>query len=122
MPDKIHSEVTAYKAVRSRKKMARATSDRPRLCVFKSRKHVSAQVVDDLAGRVVVGVSTQSPEVRKIVKGKKNMESCKVVGKFIAERCKSKGIGQVRFDRSGYIYHGKIAALADGAREGGLQF
>lgn len=122
MSDKKHSEVTAYKALRSRKKFRRIESDRPRLCVYKSRKHMSAQIVDDLAGKVLLGVSTQSPDVKEIVRGKKNKEASKVVGKVIADRCKEKGISLVRFDRSGYVYHGKIAALADGAREGGLQF
>ncbi|OGH59723.1 MAG: 50S ribosomal protein L18 [Candidatus Lindowbacteria bacterium RIFCSPLOWO2_12_FULL_62_27] len=121
MGDKRHGEVTAYKSIRSRKRVI-GTSDRPRLCVFKSRKHIAAQVVDDLSGLVLLGASTRTPEVRDVVKGKKNKEACKAVGKLIAERCAAKGIRTVRFDRSGYIYHGKIAALADSAREGGLQF
>lgn len=98
------------------------TPDRPRMCVFKSRKHISAQVVDDLAGKVLLGVATYSKEVGALVKGKKNIDACKTIGKLIAERCKAKGISRVSFDRSGYIYHGKISALADAAREGGLQF
>ena len=100
----------------------RGTPDRPRLTVYKSRKHISAQVVDDLAGRVLVGAATYSKEIQSLVKGKKNMDACRVLGKIVAERCQSKGISKVCFDRSGYIYHGKISALADAAREGGLQF
>ena len=121
MRDKTHQEVTAFKAIRARKRVV-GTADRPRLCVYKSRYHISAQIVDDLAGRVLAGASTLSPELKKVVNRKKNIEASKAVGKLIAERCKSKGIDKVKFDRSGYIYHGKIAALADGAREGGLVF
>ena len=121
MSDKRHSNVTAYKARRARKRVI-GTPDRPRMCVYKSRYHISAQVVDDHSGVVLAGASTMSPELRSVVKGKKNIEASKAVGKLIAERCKLKGITAVRFDRSGYIYHGKIAALADSAREGGLQF
>ena len=121
MRDRTHSEVTAYKARRSRKRMM-GTPTRPRLAVFKSRKHISAQVIDDISGVVLGGASTSSPDIKDVVKGKKNAEACKAVGRLIAERCKSKGISKVAFDRSGYIYHGKIAALADAAREGGLEF
>ncbi len=121
MADKKHSDVTAYKSIRSRKRV-RGMPDRPRLCVFKSRNHISAQVVDDLSGRVLTGASTLSPELRSVVKGKKNKEAGKAVGKLIAERCKVAGVSRVCFDRSGYIYHGKVAAVADGAREGGLEF
>lgn len=121
MADKRHSEVTAYKAIRSRKRV-RGMPDRPRLCIYKSRHHISVQVVDDLAGHVLVGASTQSPDIRPVVNGKKNREAGKAVGKLIAERCKALGVTRVCFDRSGYIYHGKLAAVADGAREGGLEF
>lgn len=121
MGDKTHSVVTAYKLRRTRKRI-RGTPDRPRLCVRKSRKHISVQIIDHLSGNIIASASTMSPELKPVVNGKKNMEACKAVGKLIAERGKSKGVGTVQFDRSGYIYHGKVAALADGAREGGLEF
>lgn len=121
MSDKRHQVVTEYKARRSHKRV-RGTTDRPRLCVYKSRRHISVEVVDDSIGAVLTGASTQSPEIEGAVNGKKNIEACKAVGKLIAERCRAKGISLVKFDRSGYPYHGKIAALADSAREGGLQF
>lgn len=121
MGDKTHSEVVKFKARRVRKRV-RGTSARPRLCVYKSRKHILAQIVDDESGRVLLGVSTNSKDLAGQVKGKKNIQAAKAVGALLAERAKSKNISAVCFDRSGYIYHGKIAALADGAREGGLQF
>lgn len=121
MGDKTHGEVTEYKLRRTRRRI-RGTPDRPRLCVRKSRKHITVQIIDHLSGNIIASASTMSPEIRPAVNGKKNMGACRAVGKLIAERGKSKGVGAVQFDRSGYIYHGKIAALADAAREGGLLF
>ncbi|QQR90437.1 MAG: 50S ribosomal protein L18 [Myxococcales bacterium] len=91
---------------------------RPRLSVFRSAKHIYAQVVDDLAGNTLAYASST---VSKDIQGVKT-EQAKAVGKSIAEACKSKGIEQVVFDRNGYIYHGRIRALADAAREAGLKF
>ncbi|MBI4178732.1 50S ribosomal protein L18 [bacterium] len=121
MGDKTHSEVTVFKARRVRKRI-RGSAARPRLCVHKSLKHLSAQIVDDDAGRVLLGVSTRSKEFSAALKGKKNIQAAKALGILLAERARARNIAAVAFDRSGYIYHGKLAALADGAREGGLKF
>jgi large subunit ribosomal protein L18 len=99
------------------------TAERPRLSVFRSDKHISAQVIDDLAGKTLVAVSSVSAEVRGAdLKNGGNIAAAKAIGKAIAERAKAAGITQVAFDRGGRQYHGRIKALADAAREGGLQF
>lgn len=98
------------------------TEDRPRLCVFRSHAHMHAQIVDDGRGVSLVGASTLSPELKDKLGGKKKTEACREVGKLIAARALAKGIKQVRFDRGGYIYHGRVKALAEGAREAGLEF
>ncbi len=95
------------------------TPERPRLNVYRSNQHIYAQLIDDVAGVTLASAST----VEKGFEGATgNAEAAKKVGKTIAERAKEKGIEKVVFDRSGYIYHGRVAALAEGAREGGLQF
>jgi len=107
---------------RVRKKIC-GTPERPRLCVFRSARHIYAQAIDDLAGRTLASASSLVPELPAIegdLKGKKS--AAKAVGKKIAQLLKEKGIEKVVFDRGGYLYHGRVAALADGAREGGLQF
>ena len=98
------------------------TPDRPRLNVFKSLTGIYAQVIDDVDGNTVVSASTVDKELRTQVKGMKKSEQAKAIGKAIAERAKSKGISSVVFDRGGFRYTGRVKALADGAREGGLQF
>lgn len=100
----------------------RGTADRPRLSVYKSNKHVYAQLVDDLIGQTLVAASTQSGEIADDIEGKTKTESAEVVGKHLAELAEDKGIEKAVFDRSGYKYHGVIKALAEGAREGGLDF
>ncbi len=111
--------------LRVRKKVI-GTAERPRLTVYKSLKHIYAQIVVDPPigpSRTLVGASTLSPEIREeiaSVKGK--IEKAKLVGRLIADRAKKLGIEKVAFDRSGYKYHGRVKALADGAREGGLKF
>ena len=95
------------------------TADRPRLCVFRSENHIYAQIIDDVAGNTLVAAST----VEKSFEGKgSNIEAAKKIGTVIAERALQKGIEDVVFDRGGYIYHGRVKALAEGAREGGLKF
>ena len=94
------------------------TPERPRLNVFRSEKNIYAQVIDDVAGHTLCSASS----VEKGFEGGGNVESAKEVGKKIAERAIAKGIEEVVFDRGGYIYHGRVQALADGAREGGLKF
>jgi large subunit ribosomal protein L18 len=98
------------------------TADRPRLNVFRSLSAIYVQVIDDQSGRTLVSASTVDRDLREKVKGLKKAEQAKLIGQTVAERAKSKGIQAVVFDRGGYRYIGRIKALADGAREGGLQF
>lgn len=106
---------------RVRAKVA-GTPQRPRLNVFRSVDNIYAQVIDDLAGNTLVSASTIDKEVVKQLEGKNKVEAAKIVGKVLAERAKNAGINAVVFDRGGYQYHGRVAALAEGAREGGLEF
>jgi large subunit ribosomal protein L18 len=100
----------------------RGTAERPRLAVFKSARHLYAQVIDDDAGRTLAQASTLDPEVRKGLKGASgNVEAAKLVGTTVAERAKKNGVEQVVFDRGGFIYHGKVKAIAEAAREHGLK-
>ncbi len=98
------------------------TAERPRLNVFRSLSAIYVQVIDDQSGRTLVSASTVDRELREKVKGLKKAEQAKLVGQTVAERARSKGIQAVVFDRGGYRYIGRVRALADGAREGGLQF
>ena len=100
----------------------RGTSERPRLSIYKSNKHLYAQLVDDLAGHTLVAASTQTDAVEKELKGKTRTEGAKVVGEHLAKEAQDKGINKAVFDRSGYKYHGVIKSLAEGAREAGLDF
>jgi len=106
---------------RIRKRMA-GTTERPRLCVHRSLKNFYAQVVDDTTGKVLFGMSTLNREVASKVKGGGNVDGAAVLGKIFAVFAKEKGITKVRFDRGGYLYHGRIKAFADAARENGLEF
>ena len=107
--------------VRTRKKIA-GTSERPRLCVHRSTRHIRAQVIDDNTARTLVSASSLDKEVRQQIKGGGNIAASKVVGKVIAERARAKGVEKVVFDRGGYQYHGRVQALAEAAREAGLKF
>ena len=99
------------------------TPERPRLAVFRSNNHIYAQVIDDAAGHTLASVSTLTPEIRgKLDGSSNNVEAAKLVGTKIAELCKLKNIELVCFDRGGFRYHGRVQALADAAREGGLTF
>jgi len=100
----------------------RGNTDRPRLNVFRTSRHLYAQVIDDVAGRTVAAASTLSPEIRGQEKVKGKIEDAKRVGKLIAEKLLAKGITKVVFDRNGFLYHGRVEALAAAAREAGLQF
>ncbi|WP_040826147.1 50S ribosomal protein L18 [Thermaerobacter subterraneus] len=107
---------------RVRKKVL-GTAERPRLNVFRSLKHIYAQVIDDEAGVTLVAASTVEPELREAVGGYGgNVEAAKVVGRAIAQRALARGISKVVFDRGGYKYHGRVKALAEAAREAGLDF
>ncbi len=107
--------------MRMRRKVA-GTTARPRLCVFRSLRHIRAQVIDDLNGRTLVSASSLDKDVRKEIKGGGNTAAAKVVGKILAERAKTAGLEKVVFDRGGYQYHGRVQALAEAAREAGLKF
>ncbi|HLW48593.1 MAG TPA: 50S ribosomal protein L18 [bacterium] len=96
--------------------------ERPRLSVFRSVAHIYAQVVDDRAGRTLATASSLDPEIRAQAAGAKKTEAGKLVGQLVARRAKERGINRVVFDRGGYLYHGRVKAVADGAREGGLEF
>ncbi len=96
------------------------TPERPRLCVYRSNRHIYAQLIDDTTSRVLTGASTLAPELRG--QKKKPVEIAVEVGKLIAEKAKVLGIKKVVFDRAGYRYHGRVKALAEGARQGGLEF
>jgi len=114
-------EATRVKRKIGVRKKANGVGDRPRLTVFRSARHIYAQVIDDMAGKTLVQASTLDKAVRDAIKGKKKADAAKEVGKAVAERAKKAGVGKVVFDRNGYRYHGRIAAVADGAREGGLE-
>jgi len=98
------------------------TTSRPRLCVFRSTSEIYAQVIDDVEGHTLLSASTIDAELKKKTKGKKKIDQARMVGKAVAERAKGKGIEMVVFDRGGFRYTGRVKALAEGAREGGLQF
>ena len=107
-----------HRHVRVRGKIS-GTPNRPRLNVFRSNANIYAQIIDDVNGVTLVSAST----IEKTFEGATgNAEAAKKVGQLVAERAKAKGIEEVVFDRGGYVYHGRVAALADGAREGGLKF
>ena len=103
---------------RVRKKVA-GTAERPRLAVYRSNKHISVQVIDDLTGRTLAAASSTEPALRD---GSGNADSAKKVGALVADRAKAAGITKVVFDRGGNLYHGRVAALADAARDAGLEF
>ncbi len=107
--------------VRVRKRVS-GTPDRPRLCVFRSLRHIFAQLVDDASGRTLVTASSLSKEIRDSSDKRRKGEVSKAVGILLAQRAKAAGLENVRFDRGGYLYHGRVKALAEGAREGGLKF
>ncbi|MBU1299547.1 MAG: 50S ribosomal protein L18 [Bacteroidetes bacterium] len=105
------------------KKTISGTTEKPRLAVYRSLKHLYAQLIDDTKGNTIAYVSTRSKEVVEDLKDKKGrIEQAKIVGLKLAKKALEKNIQQVVFDRSGYKYHGKVKAIADGAREGGLVF
>ena len=98
------------------------TAERPRLNVFRSLQHIYAQVIDDDLGNTLVSASTLDPELHQQLDGLNKSQQAAHVGKLVAQRAMARGLKQVVFDRGGYPYHGRVKALADGAREGGLEF
>ncbi len=119
MIQKIARDDTRRKVHKRIRRRISGTQERPRLAVFRSLKHISVQVIDDTAGRTLAAAS--SAEKNSRVNGG-NINGAKEIGKLIAGRAKEKGIDKVVFDRGGYLYHGRVKALADAAREAGLEF
>jgi large subunit ribosomal protein L18 len=120
---KTEKRVEARRRVRVRiQHKVRGSEGRPRLAVFKSGRHIYAQVIDDASGRTLAHASSLDAGLKKEEKNGANVGTARRVGKLVADRAKEKGIARVVFDRGGYIYHGKVKALADAAREGGLEF
>jgi large subunit ribosomal protein L18 len=114
-------ESRARRQRRVRAKLS-GTGGRPRLNVYRSLMHIYAQVIDDTTGHTLASASTIDAELRAQMAGKKKAEQAKLVGQAVAERAKAQGLTRVVFDRGGYRYHGRVKAVADGAREGGLEF
>ncbi|GBD95258.1 50S ribosomal protein L18 [bacterium BMS3Abin06] len=104
------------------RKKVRGAPERPRLNVYRSLNHIYAQVIDDFAGKTIVAASSIDKELKEKISSGGNIEAAKTVGSLIARRALDKGIKQVVFDRGGYLYHGRIRALAEAVREGGLEF
>jgi large subunit ribosomal protein L18 len=104
------------------RKNLNGTSERPRLSVFRSARHIYAQIVDDLKGVTLAAAGTLSPEIRDKLGDLKKKDAAREVGKLLADKAKSKGIAQVVFDRNGFLYHGRIKSLAESCREHGLVF
>ena len=116
------SDRTARRQAKVRRNVRRAAGDRKRLSVFRSSKHIYAQVIDDVKGETLASASSLEKEMRGALKTGANVDAAKAVGKRLAERAAAKGVKEVVFDRGSYLYHGRIKALADAAREGGLNF
>ena len=119
----------SIKSIKARKRRQRrirrhlsGTSERPRLNVYRSARNISAQIIDDVAGHTLAAASTVEKNVAADTAEMNKRDQASHVGKLIAERAKAAGIGEVVFDRGGFVYHGRVKALAEGAREGGLKF
>jgi len=121
MPKLASNQVRLRIHERIRKRLIGASA-RPRLAVFRSNKHIYAQIIDDSKGTTLTAASTLDAEAKKDLKNGGNIGAAKAVGKLVAERAKAKGIEAVLFDRGGYLYHGRVKALAEAAREAGLKF
>src|SRR5215468_9935795 len=113
---------TVRRTAKVRRNVRRAGGGRARLSVFRSSKHIYAQVIDDAKGETVTSASSLEKDMRGSLKTGANIAAAKAVGKLLAERATAKGVKEVVFDRGGYLYHGRVKALADAAREGGLKF
>ena len=113
---------TSRRTAKVRRNVRQAAGNRVRLSVFRSSKHIYAQIIDDRKGETIVSASSLEKEMRGGLKTGADIEAAKAVGKRVAERAAAKGVKDVVFDRGGYLYHGRVKALADAAREGGLNF
>ena len=118
---KSKSEIRKKKHLRQRNRYS-GTAERPRLAVFRSNNHMYAQIIDDTVGKTLVSASTMDKEVKAAISQTNDIEAAKTVGTFIGQRAIANGIDTVVFDRGGFLYTGKVAALADAAREAGLKF
>jgi large subunit ribosomal protein L18 len=116
------NDLRARRKARLRTKLSEARYPRPRLSVFRSSKQIYAQVIDDAAGRTLAAASTLDRDLRTTLKTGATAEAAAAVGKLVAERARAAGVEKVVFDRGHYLYHGRVKALADAAREGGLDF
>lgn len=116
---KIEKRIRRKKRVR---KKITGTAERPRMSVFRSNRHIYVQVIDDRSGRTVASASSLVPELRDVAKDKKKSEVARAVGKLVAERCLAAKVDTVVFDRNGYLFAGRVATVANAAREGGLKF
>lgn len=114
----LHKNKTRLRRRRRVRAKVTGTADRPRVSVFRSNRGISAQLIDDSAGHTLAAVNWTEPELRKLA----TVEQATAAGKLLAERAKTAGVEQAVFDRNGYLYHGRVKALAEGAREGGLEF
>lgn len=114
-------EARQHRHRRVRKRVA-GTPERPRLSVYRSNEHIYAQIIDDESGRTLCAASTIDRELRGKLASGSNVDAARAVGNLLAQRAVAKGISKVAFDRGGYLYHGRVAALAEAAREGGLDF
>jgi large subunit ribosomal protein L18 len=118
-PSRAASRVKRHYRIRNK---VNGTAQAPRLAVFRSNKHMYAQLIDDVAGTTLVAASTMESDIASKLEATSNIEAAKAVGEAIAKKAIEKGITEAVFDRGGYIYHGKVQALAEAAREAGLQF
>lgn len=116
------TELRARRKMRVRARLKRQSNGQPRLSVFRSGKNIYAQVIDDVNGTTLAAASTLDKDLRAALKSGATRDAATAVGKLVAERATAKGLSEVVFDRGGYLYHGRVKALADGAREGGLKF
>ncbi len=114
-------EIRAKKHLKIRNRF-NGTAERPRLAVFRSNNHMYAQIIDDEAGKTLVSASTLEKDIKAELKNTDNVDAAAYIGDVVAKRAIEKGIKTVVFDRAGYIYHGKVAAVADAARKAGLEF
>jgi large subunit ribosomal protein L18 len=122
MPVLTRRESRIRRHYRVRNKVS-GSAEKPRICVFRSNKHIYAQLVDDDTGHTIAAAGSLEPNLKGSINGNGGtVEAAKAVGKALAERAAEKGITEAVFDRGGYLYHGRVAALADAAREGGLKF
>ena len=116
------SSLSARRKARTRYKVRKLANGRPRLSVFRSSKHIYAQVIDDRAGKTLAAASSIEKDLKSSLKTGADSDAAKAVGKLLAERAKAAGVETVVFDRGGYLFHGRVRALADGTREAGLAF